>query len=165
MNLFDVYKDERIAHLTRLCARGFNRSLPRRLGDQWLSFGQWVFLLILWKEEGLTQKQLSDRASLTEPTVHTALHKLEQQGIVTRCTQNGNKRKQHVYLTDNGRAMQSVLEPLAVEANEIALQGLDDADQERFRQTLILILQNLRADEAEAEAKGIRIPPTRGWSD
>jgi len=165
MNLFDVYKDERIAHLTRLCARGFNRSLTRRLGDQGLSFGQWVFLRILWKEEGLTQKQLSDRASLTEPTVHTALNKLEQQGIVTRCTQNGNKRKQHVYLTDNGRAMQSVLEPLAVEANEIALQGLDDADQERFRQTLILILQNLRADEAEAEAKGIRIPPTRGWSD
>lgn len=164
MSLAERYKDERIAHLTRLCARGFNRSLTRRLSEHGLSFGQWVFLRILWKEEGLTQKQLSERANLTEPTVHTALNRLEQQGIVTRRTQNGNRRKQHVFLTDRGRSMQSVLEPLAVEANEVALQGLDEADQDRLRAMLILILENLWADEAEAEAQGIRIPPTRGWS-
>ena len=164
-DLFEVYRDERVAHLTRLCARGFNRSLSRRLADKDVSFGQWVFLRILWKQEGLTQRELSERANLTEPTVHTALSKMEQQGIVIRRMQDGNKRKQHVYLTEKGRSLRAELEPMAIEANEAALRGLDDAQTEMLRKTLILILGNLANDEAEAEAHGIRIPPTRGWSD
>ncbi|WP_223228034.1 MarR family winged helix-turn-helix transcriptional regulator [Lutimaribacter pacificus] len=161
-DLFELYGDERIAHLTRLCARGFNRSLTLRLAEHGVSFGQWVFLRILWKEQGLTQRELSERANLTQPTVHTALGKLEQQGIVIRRTEDGNKRKQHVYLTDAGKALQAVLEPLAVEANEAALQGLDADDEDGLRRLLILILQNLATDEAEAEARGQRVPPTRG---
>lgn len=153
---------ERIAHLTRLAARGFNRSLARRLADHGVSFGQWVFLRILWREEGLTQRELSERANLTEPTVHTALSKLEQQGIVTRQIKAGNRRKQHVFLTETGRALQTDLEPLAIEANENALQGLSQKDRQHLHQMLNLILENLAADEAKAAASGIRIPPTRG---
>lgn len=161
----EAYQDERIAHLTRLAARGFNRSLTRRLAANDISFGQWVFLRILWKQEGLTQRELSERANLTEPTVHTALSKMEQQGIVDRRTKDGNKRKQHVYLTQKGKSLRDVLEPLAVEANETALRGLNDAQREQLRQALIHILGNLAADEAEAEARGVRIPPTRGSVD
>lgn len=158
----DIYQNERVAHLTRLCARGFNRSLSRRLAENDISFGQWVFLRILWQREGLTQRELSERANLTEPTVHTALAKMESQGIVKRRTKHGNRRKQHVYLTERGSALRSVLEPLAVEANETALRGLDADQQEALRQMLILILGNLEADEAEADARGQRMPPTRG---
>jgi DNA-binding MarR family transcriptional regulator len=165
VDLLEIYRDERVAHLMRLCARGFNRSLSRRLADKNVSFGQWVFLRILWKQEGLTQRELSRRANLSEPTVHKALSRMEQQGIVFRRTQDGNKRKQHVYLTEKGRSLRKELEPLAIEANEAALHGLDDAQKEMLHKMLILILGNLAKDEAEAEARGIRIPPTRGWSD
>lgn len=162
--LAQTVQDERVAHLMRLCARGFNRSLARRLSEHDISFGQWVFLRILWKTEGLTQRELSARANLTEPTVHTALIRMEQQGLVHRRAQAGNRRKQHVYLTDVGNGLRSVLEPLAVAANKSALDGLDDRQQEALRQMLIHILCNLEADEAEAEARGQRIPPTRGLS-
>lgn len=161
-DLPEALKDERVAHLVRLCARGFNRSLTRRLADHGVSFGHWVFLRILWKTEGLTQRQLSEQANLTEPTVHTAMAKLQEAGIVTRRTESGNRRKQHVYLTKKGRDLQIVLEPLAVEANSIALKGLDKAEQNALRQMLLHILENLAEDEAEAEARGLRIPPTRG---
>ncbi len=160
--LSDVLKDERVAHLVRLCARGFNRSLTRRLADHGVSFGHWVFLRILWKTEGLTQRQLAELANLTEPTVHTAMAKLQEAGIVTRRTQSGNRRKQHVYLTKKGRSLQQVLEPLAVEANSVALDRLNDAQQEALREVLLHILENLAKDEADAEARGLRIPPTRG---
>ena len=160
--LAESYADERIAHLVRLCARGFNRSLTRRLADHGVSFGQWVFLRILWKQEGLTQRELSELANLTEPTVHTALSKLEKLGIIVRRTEDGNKRKHHVYLTDKGKGLQSVLEPLAVEANDIALGGLSDEDQARLHEVLVQIIGNLAEDEAEAEALGLKVPPTRG---
>ncbi|MEM9473756.1 MAG: MarR family transcriptional regulator [Pseudomonadota bacterium] len=154
--------DERIAHLVRLCARGFGRSLQMRLADYDVSFGQWVFLRILWAEEGLSQREMADRAGLTEPTVHTALLRLEKLGYVERRTLAGNKRKQHTFLTDAGQALRGVLEPLAVEVNDRALAGLDDAAQAQFRDALMHVLENLAKDEAAARADGRTIPPTRG---
>lgn len=161
--LKDAYAEERIAHLLRLCARSFNRSLARQLSEHDISFGQWVFLRILWKQEGLTQRELSRLANLTEPTVHTALAKLERQDIVVRRTEDGNRRKQHVYLTKRGRSLQEVLEPLAVEANEAGLRGLDAQDRDRLHDMLLTILANLTREEAEAEAIGLKVPPTRGF--
>jgi len=157
-----AYADERIAHLVRLCARGFNRSLARRLAEHGVSFGQWVFLRILWKQEGLTQRQLSELANLTEPTVHTALSRLEANGMVERRTDETNRRKHNVHLTEKGRGLRSVLEPLALEANAMGLAGLDDEEQERLRQMLLTVLGNLARDEAAAEAIGLKVPPTRG---
>ncbi len=90
------------------------------------------------------------------------MSKLEKLGIVERRLEDGNKRKQHVYLTGKGKELQSVLEPLAVEANQAALRGLSNEDQTRLHQVLIQILGNLAEDEAEAEALGIKVPPTRG---
>jgi len=156
------YSDERIAHLVRLCARGFGRSLQIRLSDHDVSFGQWVFLRILWAEEGLSQRQMAHRAGLTEPTAHSALLRLEKLGYVERRTLPGNKRKQHTFLTGTGWALRDVLEPLAVEVNESALAGLDAATQEHFRGVLVQVLANLARDEAVALADGRSIPPTRG---
>ena len=155
-------QDERVAHLVRLCARGFNRSLSRLLSGHDISFGQWVFLRILWQEEGLAQRQLSERANLTEPTVHTALIKMEQQGLIRRQHKEGDRRKQYVYLSERGRELRRILEPLAVDANDTAMAGLDANQQDALHRMLIHILANLETDEAEAEARGQRIPPTRG---
>lgn len=158
---WERFGSERIGHLTRQCARGFNRALTRRLAKHDISFGQWLFLRILWKKDGITQKQLSEASNLTEPTVHTAIVKLESQGIVERRTQAGNKRKLHVYLTSKGERLRSTLEPLAVEANSKALGGIDESDQQRLKEMLILMLVNLEADEIESEERGMRYPPTR----
>ena len=157
-----IFVDERFAHLVRLCARGFNRSLAFRLSEHDVTFGQWVFLRILWKEEGLTQRDLAERASLTEPTVHTALAKLERQGLIVRRSLSGNRRKQHTFLTERGHALRQVLEPLAVDANERALRGVAEAERSAFRDVLLRVLENLAEDEMEAEARGLKMPPTRG---
>lgn len=157
-----AYADERIAHLVRLCARGFGRSLQMRLADHDVSFGQWVFLRILWNEEGLSQREMADRAGLTEPTVHTALLKLEALGYVTRSTLPGNRRKQHTFLTEAGKRLREVLEPLAVEVNAQAMRGLSDEAAESFRQVLVQVIDNLEDDERAAIAEGRSIPPTRG---
>ena len=158
----EMWATERVAHLVRLAARGFNRSLSRRLAEHDITFGQWTFLRILWEHEGLTQRELSEMAHLKEPTVHAALTKMEKQGIVERRNRQKNKRKLHVFLTDTGRKLRNVLEPLAVEANELALQGLSKDAHAAFHETLILVLGNLERDEAEAAEKGLKIPATRG---
>jgi DNA-binding MarR family transcriptional regulator len=157
----ESYVDERVAHLVRLAARGFNRSLQLRLAEHGITFGQWVFLRILWQEEGLSQRELSERANLTEPTVHTALARLERMGLIERRTFVGNRRRQHAYLTERARELRAVLEPLAMDVNERALEGLDEATRQTLRAALLTMLGNLTRDEAEAVARGQKMPPTR----
>jgi len=152
---------ERLAHLTRLAARGYSRSLQIRLAERDVSFGQWVFLRILWDEDGLTQRQLSEKAGLTEPTTHTALQKLEARGYVTRRNLPGNRRRQHAFLTEAGRALREVLEPMALEVNTVALAGLPAEEIEMFRRCLLKVIANLEQDEASKGEAGFRMPPTR----
>jgi len=155
------YSHERIAHLTRLAARRFSRSLLIRLAQHDITFGHWVFLRILWAEDGLSQRRLSELANLTEPTTHTALAKLEQLGYLERRNLDGNRRRQHAFLTPAGRALRETLEPMAIEVNDISLQGISEAEREGLRRILTQIIANLEEDETRLGAKGRKMPPTR----
>lgn len=157
----ELRQTERIAHLTRLAARGFNRSLSRRLGAHDISFSHWTLLRILWQFEGLTQRELSEIAQLTEPTVHASLAKMEALGMVDRRTDGANRRKLNVFLTEAGWALRDRLEPLAVDSNEAALEGLSAEEVAAFRATLLTVLDNLARDEDRVGAQGLRMPATR----
>lgn len=158
----DKVREERLARLIRLTARAFNRSLTLRLSSSGVTFGQWIFLRILWGEDGLSQRELSERANLTEPTAHTALSRMEELGLINRRNTEGNRRRLHAFLTDKGRALRDVLEPLAVEANDLAVAGLSDDEQQVLRKALSVMIANLERDEADAARRGVKIPPTRG---
>jgi DNA-binding MarR family transcriptional regulator len=151
--------------LVRTAARGFNRALSIRLGQHDLTFGQWIFLRMLWPEDGLSQRNLARRAGVTEPTAHSALRRLEAQGLIERRTLAGNNRRQHVFLTASGREMRNRLEPLAIEANDAAVAGLSSTELQELRRMLLIIIGNLERDEAEAASRGLRVPPTRASSE
>ena len=157
--------EERLARLIRLSARAFNRALQMRLSAHGVSFGQWIFLRILWLGDGVSQRELAERAGLTEPTTHSALLKLEKQGLIRRQNLPGNRRRLHVFLTEAGWALRERLEPLAVDANEAAVAGLDQDDQAELRRMLLTIIENLKADEVAAARRGVRVPPTRAGED
>ncbi len=160
-----LHKDERIAHLVRLAGRGFTRALQIRLAAHNVNFGHWVFLRILWEKDGLSQRELSEQASLTEPTTHTALQRLEALGYLERRKLGGNKRRQHVFLTELGRNLRFQLEPMAFEVNTIALNGLSETDQDILREMLFKIIGNLQRDEAFGITEGRKMPPTRANGD
>lgn len=153
--------DDRTAHLVRDAARGLTRSLQLRLAEHGVSFGHWVFLRVLWEGDGLTQRELSERAGLMESTTHTALKRMEEAGYVQRKNLAGNRRKQHVFLTAAGRAMKRRLVPLAEEVNAVAGRGVSAADLATTRQTLLAMIVNLAEDERWALRQGRQVPATR----
>ena len=58
----EAVPDDRFAHLIKDAMRGLNRALQMRLADHAVSYGHWTFLRILWEHEGITQRELSERA-------------------------------------------------------------------------------------------------------
>ena len=132
-----------------------------RLTEHSVSLGHWTFLRILWEQDGLTQRELSEQAGVMEPTTFSALKAMERLGYVTRRQMPGNKRKVFVFLTPKGRLLKAKLVPLAEEVNEIAVRGVKPADIAATRQTLLAIIENLARDEIQSAAKQRRIPSTR----
>ncbi len=143
--------DERLAHLVRTAARGFNRALQMRLSRHDVSFGHWVFLRILWAHDGLTQRDLALRAGLTEPTAFSALTAMEKLGFVTREPDPASRRTVRVRLTKRGHALQPLLVPLAEDVNRCALRGTTVADVAAARRVLLAAIANLATDEAEGD--------------
>ena len=112
-----------------------------------MSFGHWVFLRILWEHDGLTQRELSSHAGLTEPTTLSAITAMAQAGYVTRRKMPGNLKNVHVFLTPKGRALRVALVPLAEEVNRIAVERIAAGDVATTRKTLLAMIENLAGDE------------------
>jgi len=158
--LKDVPND-RLAHLIKDATRGFQRGLQRRLADHAVSFGHWSFLRILWDTDGLTQRELSERAGVMEPTTFSALAAMEKLGYIRRVPAPEGGRKVFIHLTPAGQGLKDVLVPLAEEINEIAVAGVREADIAATRRTLLAIIANLAEDEIAAAEDNRRLPSTR----
>jgi Transcriptional regulators len=154
MNDIQFYADptNSIGYLTRIAFRAFSRALEVRTAPHGVSSGQWRFLRVLWREDGLTQRELSRRVGMREPTTVIALKSLERSGFVIRQKSVEDRRKAHVFLTPEARALEAVLLPAVSEVNVIALAGLSEAEIKVLRKALTRVGRNLAADAADAAA-------------
>jgi DNA-binding MarR family transcriptional regulator len=148
-----AYEDERLAHLVRQLERQFRRSLQRKLKQYDVMFGHWEFLRILWDEEGLSQKELADRAGLTGPTAHTDLNKMEAKGLIEKEVPEGGNSRPVIKLSPLGRSLRDKLEPLAVSTNDIAVSELSQIEVHQLRVLLLKMSRNLTADDDVATSK------------
>jgi len=132
-----------IGYLTRIAFRSFSRSLERRTLPHGVSSGQWPFLRVLWREEGLTQRELSERVGMREPTTVIALKSMEKAGLIRREQNQVDRRKTHVFLTPLARELEARLITEVAEVNAVALQGLTPDEVLVLRKALNLVGKNL----------------------
>ena len=147
----EAVPDDRFAHLVKDAARSFQRSLQMRLSVHQVPFGHWTFLRALWERDGLTQKQLSDEVGVMEPSTWAAVKAMAERGWVERRRSADNRKNVYVFLTDAGRALKSVLVPLAEEVNALGVAGLSADDLAVARRVLLAIVTQL-AQDVSAEA-------------
>lgn len=151
----EAVPDDRLAHLIKDAARGASRALQVRLADHSVAFGHWVFLRILWVEDGLTQRELSEKAGLMEPTTFSALVAMEKLGYVERRRLPHSRKNMYVFLTPAGRALERKLVPLAEEVNRVMVEGLTGEELAVVRRVLLRIIENLAEDD-NAAGEGVR---------
>jgi MarR family transcriptional regulator, transcriptional regulator for hemolysin len=140
-----------IGYLTRIAFRSFSRALEKRTAPYGVSAGQWRFLRVLWRDDGLTQRELSRRVGMREPTTVTALKGLEKSGFIRREQSSSDRRKVHIYLTPTAKRLQPTLAPCVAEVNEIAVRGLSDDEVATLRRLLQHVGRNL-APEVDGPA-------------
>jgi len=135
-----------VGYLVRMTHRAFTRVLQSRIEPHGVTVGMWYFLRVLWAEDGITQRELSQRIGMMEPTTVTALNNMERRGLIRRSRNPHDRRKINVYLTAKGRALRTRLMPLAMEVNAVALQDFSPAEIDALRHLLGRARARLAAD-------------------
>ena len=149
--------DERLTHLIRTAFRGSSAALQRRLKEHGVAYGHWTFLRILWQTDGLTQRQLSVQAGVTEAATVTALQGMEKLGYIARQKLPENRKEVRVFLTPQGAALRSQSVGCAEDVNAVVADGIPEEDLAVTRRTLLAVIDNLARDAA---ADGSERPPT-----
>ena len=132
-------------HVARLTFRAFARSLEQRTLPRGITIGQWRFLRELWREDGITQRELSERLSMREPSTVAAVRSLENAALVRRVRDDHDKRKIRVPLTPRAKRLRLPLLRHVRDVNALATEGIPARDLETTRRVLLQLIANLEA--------------------
>ncbi len=132
-------------HLARLTFRAFARTLEQRILPQGITIGQWRFLRELWREDGITQRELSERLSMREPSTVGAVRSLEAAGLVRRVRDREDRRKIRIHLTPRAKRLRVPLLRHVRDVNVVATAGIPAQDLETTRRVLLQLMDNLAA--------------------
>lgn len=147
---------ESVGHQVRWAHRALQRELEERLRPYGITAGMWHFLRALWEDDGLSQRELSDRVGTKEPTTVSALHAMEKRGLAVRVPNATDRRKSNIFLTRPAKDLHDLLLREARDVNRTATEGIDAAEIRSLKSTLEKIRKNLAAANAGRQAAAKR---------
>ena len=131
-----------IGHLTRIAFRDFSGALGARFAKHDVTPGQWRFLRVLWEEDGISQRELSERVGAREATTVRSVRSLLSSGLVERHDDADDARKFRIFLTTRAKRLEATLLPYVSEVHAIAERGILRKDIETTRRVLLAMHRN-----------------------
>jgi DNA-binding MarR family transcriptional regulator len=133
--------------------RALSRALAARLAHHDIPIGLWYFLRALWEEDGLSQKEISERVGATAAAATEQLRNMEARGLIRRARSTTDRRRIHFFLLPEGEALRALLvHPRAVEAQATA--GFSTGEIAFLRMALIKLRANLALSDDPLAAEG-----------
>jgi MarR family transcriptional regulator, transcriptional regulator for hemolysin len=131
--------DETFGPLLHGTARAWRLKLDERLRPMGLSQAKWRTLLHLSIAPGtLTQTEIAERVGIEEPSLVTLLHRLENEGWITRKSSPHDRRCKMVLL---GRRAQNVISQISAEAETLRHELLEDISATDLRTCMRVLTQ------------------------
>jgi DNA-binding MarR family transcriptional regulator len=129
-------------HMARLFALGLRQKI-RLFG---LAPAQFMTLLELWDEDGLTQKQLVNRLDVEQATMANTLARMQRDGLVLRKPHPSDKRAHSLFLTAKARAIEAAAKQAALGVNETAMADFSQGEREQFLVYMRRIISRLQSN-------------------
>lgn len=135
--------NDSVGWLLNNAARLSARRLSTKLAGHNVTPPQWGVLVALWEQDGLSLSELAKRSFFDGPTMTGIVDRLEKSNLVERRRDSSDRRVISVYLTGEGRELQSRLPVLSEEANQESVAGLSQKEVDVFVETLRKVIANL----------------------
>lgn len=89
---------------------------------------QFPLICLVGKQEGISQKKISEMLKISAPTVAVSVKRLEKAGMVERKNDEKDQRVMRIYLTEKGRRLTEAAK-MYIEENEKALfRGFSESE-------------------------------------
>jgi DNA-binding MarR family transcriptional regulator len=151
----DHYDGRGMRSLIHFVDRASTKLAESELGKHLdITYAQWRFLRVLWAQDGLSQRELSQRVGLMENSTVIAINVMEARGWIKRQRDEADKRRLCIYLTEEGRSLAN-LRAVAQNVGRIATRGMSSEMIAILRQGLQQMLANME-DALEANAKAAK---------
>lgn len=139
-----------MAQIYQIAGRIFEKKLKtHKLAGITPSQGRILFAL--WREDNISIQQLSQKTSLSKSTLTAMLDKLEETGHIRRVPSRQDRRKIHICLTAQDKALQEIYLRVSEEMTQLCYEGFDETERDYFETFLTKILQNLKAYERKGK--------------
>ncbi|MGF1876556.1 MarR family transcriptional regulator [Photobacterium frigidiphilum] len=129
--------------LINVVANKLKNDFDTELKKHGLTIALWPTLMCLWEEEGVTQREIAIKSKVESSTTTRTIDKLERLNLVKRRDDPQSRRSFRIYLTDEGRALQSTLIHIPIDINESMLSSLDSEEQEQMLGLLKKLVTNI----------------------
>lgn len=102
----DLLLDSQVCFALYSAARVASNAYRDGLGELGLTYTQYVTLLALWEEDGITVSALGKRLRLDSGTLSPLLRRLQTLGVVEKRRADADERLVTIHLTEAGRRLQ-----------------------------------------------------------
>lgn len=97
---------------------------------------QFSLLAFLWKQDGLSQVELSEKCQIDRTTIGGLIDRLQTQGFVRREPHPDDRRAFKISLTDKGRNHEAELLSIAREVSDAFTDGISPEETDTLRKLL-----------------------------
>jgi len=100
-------------------------------------------LFMLWRKDGINQKELVGSLFKDKSTITRGLKALEKHNLIVRITDEKDKRNKRTFLTSKGKLLKKEITPLMIELNESAAENISQKELNICKKVLNQIYENL----------------------
>ena len=131
-----------VTKIKQLGDRIFEKVLTEK-GIDAFNGAQGRILYVLWQQDGIPIKVISDRCGLAITSLTTMLERMEKQGLIRRVQDEKDKRKTLLYLTENTKALKNDYAAVSEQMSGIYYQGFTEDEIIQFESFLQRVQENL----------------------
>jgi DNA-binding MarR family transcriptional regulator len=136
-----------------LLSKGYQRAwaiLREEIEPYDLTPPQFALLSFLWRQDGLTQVELSEKGQIDRSTVGGLIDRLERGGLLERRQHPQDRRAYKIHLTEQGKALEDTLTACAERSLQRFTAGLSEAEIVELRRMLEILRGERRVYEFPA---------------
>lgn len=140
MDLFDT---QSLEFLLSQVIRLHHSRTHALLGKLGIYPGQMPILLLLWKKDGLSQKEIADVIGLKPATITVMINRMEKAGWLERRSDSEDLRVSRVYLTEQAHLHRAQVEQVFITVNKECFSEFTDQEKVLLRRFLLHMRDNL----------------------
>ena len=119
------------------------KCLMEQIKKTGLTLGQPKVLDFLKDHDGASQKDIAAGCFIEAGSLTSILNGMEKKGLIERRMLNGNRRTFHIFMTEDGKKNQELIDAAFQEIEKTALEGISQEELKKFMNVFEKIFDNL----------------------